>query len=492
MTRGAFRFLESSRPFRVDVAVVNADEDDEEWDAPVTLIRTNVSERPFIIDSIREYLSLQDLAVERMVYPMLDVERDDEGRDGGPRADGRGSKESVVHCEVERVGDAERLGGLESDLSSRSRTSCGLPTTSVPMLGALDQVVEAVRGNRGDCPRRRTSSRRSRTSSQWLKDGGFVFLGYRGYDLSGGGRQRAGDRRAARVRSGAAAERGRVPLRRARADFGARARHARARAQRAGADRQQDERRVDGAPTGRMDYVGVKKLDAKGLVVGEHRFVGLFTSKAYSEPAANIPLLRDKLSRILDCRGRARGLARLQGDHHDLRLAAEGGALPLFPEELQGRRPRGADGVQRTGREGRAAAGSAPAGVSVMVILPRDRFSGASGSRSRGAASSGTTVILNYHLALGGGDQARLHFYLSASEERIAGSRPRTSSTWSRRSSGRGPTGSGRGWRKVVSTDEARDLAHGTTQAMSREYQAAAARMAVADICELERMAVRT
>ena len=52
-----------------------------------------------------------------------------------------------------------------------------------------------------------------------------------------------------------------------------------------------------------MDYVGIKKLDSEGIVVGEHRFIGLFTSKVYSEPAANIPLLRDKLSRILDAEG---------------------------------------------------------------------------------------------------------------------------------------------------------------------------------------------
>ncbi|NIR38241.1 MAG: hypothetical protein GWN71_34700, partial [Gammaproteobacteria bacterium] len=57
MTLGVFRFVQESRPYRVDVSVVNPGPDEEGWDAPVTVIRTNVSERPFIIDSIREYLS---------------------------------------------------------------------------------------------------------------------------------------------------------------------------------------------------------------------------------------------------------------------------------------------------------------------------------------------------------------------------------------------------------------------------------------------------
>src|SRR5690606_21250081 len=53
----------------------------------------------------------------------------------------------------------------------------------------------------------------------------------------------------------------------------------------------------------RMDYVGVKKLDPDGRVVGEHRFVGLFTSRAYAEDAEQIPILRDKLQHILESAG---------------------------------------------------------------------------------------------------------------------------------------------------------------------------------------------
>ena len=50
----------------------------------------------------------------------------------------------------------------------------------------------------------------------------------------------------------------------------------------------------------RMDYIGVKKLRADGSVAGEHRFLGLFTSQAYAEPSHDIPILRQKLTTILD------------------------------------------------------------------------------------------------------------------------------------------------------------------------------------------------
>jgi glutamate dehydrogenase len=39
-----------------------------------------------------------------------------------------------------------------------------------------------------------------------------------------------------------------------------------------------------------MDYIGVKRFDAKGNVTGELRIVGLFTSTAYTRSAAEDPL----------------------------------------------------------------------------------------------------------------------------------------------------------------------------------------------------------
>jgi glutamate dehydrogenase len=48
-----------------------------------------------------------------------------------------------------------------------------------------------------------------------------------------------------------------------------------------------------------MDYIGVKIFDDKGALTGEHRFVGLFTSRAYSLSPREIPLLRKKIAAVL-------------------------------------------------------------------------------------------------------------------------------------------------------------------------------------------------
>ncbi|MCS7101330.1 MAG: NAD-glutamate dehydrogenase, partial [Burkholderiaceae bacterium] len=66
---------------------------------------------------------------------------------------------------------------------------------------------------------------------------------------------------------------------------------------------------------GYTDYIGVKRFDAQGRVVGEHRFIGLLTSTAYMARVAEIPILRGKVAAV---RARA-GLT--PGGHLDKALA---------------------------------------------------------------------------------------------------------------------------------------------------------------------------
>ena len=54
-----------------------------------------------------------------------------------------------------------------------------------------------------------------------------------------------------------------------------------------------------------MDYVGVKIFGADGALKGERRFVGLFTSSAYSRRPGDIPLLRRKIAHVLERAGLA-------------------------------------------------------------------------------------------------------------------------------------------------------------------------------------------
>ncbi len=48
------------------------------------------------------------------------------------------------------------------------------------------------------------------------------------------------------------------------------------------------------------DYVGVKHFDEKGSVIGETRFLGLYTAEAYNQSVRSVPLVRRRVTKVLE------------------------------------------------------------------------------------------------------------------------------------------------------------------------------------------------
>ncbi len=487
---GAFRFLQESRPDRVDVSVFNPDTDNEGWYAPVTVIRTDISERPFVVDTIREFLHSQDLPIEHNVYPVMHVSRDDSGAIVRimPSSEG-GTRESFVHCEVTRVADEETLRVIEEGLESRLRDVKSATDDFKEMIRALDITAGELAASADVLPDRQDELEEIRTFLAWLKEDAFVFLGYRGYNLI----ELEGE-----------------TFVQVEADSGLGILRDEAESSYA------DPVSLDEMPEGvrglalggplliisktnaestvhrraRMDYIGVKKIGPDGAVLGERRFVGLFTSRAFSEQAERIPILRKKLHEILDTAGVA------AGSHDFKEINTIFNSMPKEELFLTSAEEIGRDihtvlttyhseGVRVTLRND-----PLRRGVSVMVILPKERFS--ADVRRRIAKALTETFegeVLNYHLALGAGDQARLHFYVAGTPQRIARADAGTLEaqirelirTWTDRVR--------EGLERVRPADEARRLARRYGEAFSPEYRASSSpSTAMRDILELEAM----
>jgi len=73
-----------------------------------------------------------------------------------------------------------------------------------------------------------------------------------------------------------------------------------------------------------LDYIGVKKFDTHGNVVGERRFLGLFAARAYSDSVTDIPVLRSKYQKV------ERNLDYVSGSHSAKDLEA---FLDTYPRD---------------------------------------------------------------------------------------------------------------------------------------------------------------
>ncbi len=490
MSLGAFRFLEESRPDRVDVDVVNPDVDTEGWFAPVTVVRTNISERPFIVDTIREFLHAEDLAIEVLIYPVLHVTRSDDGElvSVGP-SQGQEGRESLVHCEITRINDPARVEMVQEEVRSRLRDVVHATDDFDRMLQEVDRTIEALEKTAGELPGYADEVEEVQAFLQWLRDGGFVFLGYRGYDLVDHEGHRCiqverGSGLGVLRREGQSSFATPVPVEdlpdnlRAMAERGPLLIISKTNATAT------VHRRA------RMDYIGVKKVDSEGNVVGERRFIGLFTSEAYSEKAERIPILRQKLDRILEESG-------VQAGSHDYKeIHTIFNSLPKEELFLTSSEEIGSDvrtvlttfdpdDVRVTLRRDRLLRG-----ISAMVILAKEKFSGEVRKRIEDAfVQLLDAEVLNYHLALGEGDQARLHFFLAAEADRLDEVSTHELETvvkelirsWADRLR--------EGLERVRPAEEARRLARTYGEALSPEYQAATdPETALSDILEMEAM----
>ncbi|MEQ1857855.1 MAG: NAD-glutamate dehydrogenase [Longimicrobiales bacterium] len=491
VTLGAYRFLEGERPDRVGVSVTNPELANEGWSAPVTVVRTNVTERPFIVDTIREFLHREGLAIEHIVYPLLDVERDALGQVVAIRpASDTGAKESLVHCEIARVADPARLASLAAELARRLQDVVRATDDFGPMLHTLGAVESELESRVASDAATTDELAEIRAFLRWLRDGAFVFLGYRGYDLVAG----PGGEPSVLVRPGSGLGVLRneaesrfavpVPLSRLPANMRALAEHGPVLI----VNKSNAEATVHRAA--RMDYIGIKRVDTAGRTIGEHRFLGLFTSRAYGEIAENVPILRKKLARVLES-------ARVRRGSHDYKaIITIFNSLPreelfvsttdqIVADVRTVLTSFGTNDVRVTLRDDPLARGR-----SAMVILPRDRFSGDVRKQIEAAlleAFGGE--VLNYHLTLGEGDQARLHFYLSAPEERrsradaasVEHAVRRIIRTWADLLE--------EGLERVRTPEDASSLARRYAGAFDPEYRASTSpETAVADILEMEAM----
>jgi glutamate dehydrogenase len=164
-----------------------------------------------------------------------------------------------------------------------------------------------------------------------------------------------------------------------------------------------------------MDDITIRRVDQNGQVSGFDRFIGLFTSKAYSEEAEHIPVLRSKLHELLRAEG-------LQPEMHDYKATVA--AFNGFPKEELFR--AGLSELRAQIRlvldlqdedEVRLSlqSDSVRGNVIALVIMPRQQFSAEVRVRIQDALCdrlAGTLVY--YYLALGLGHTARLHFCFSA------------------------------------------------------------------------------
>jgi glutamate dehydrogenase len=302
------------------VRVFNPDPARDGFASPHTVIMVVTDDMPFLVDSLSMVCTQAGLAVHLLAHPVLSVSRDGRGRlkavylgDTPP-----GTKpESWQMIEIDREPDAARLAAIESSIRRalddvRSATADWRRMRTKARDAAAELGAVRTRGHRSEV-------REAQALLEWMDDDHFTFLGYREYRLRRGPRE---DRLVPLPRTGLGIMRPRAGRKSKTVTLSGDVRAFARSAEPLVITKANAIATVHRATY--MDYVGVKTFDAKGNVTGERRFLGLWTSSAYSGSPSEIPVLRHKVQRVIDHFG-------LKPSSHDHKALVH--ALETFPRD---------------------------------------------------------------------------------------------------------------------------------------------------------------
>lgn len=370
------RELGSDRPQgTAAVRVVTPTMADAGWSASGrSVVEVVTDDMPFLVDSVTMELNRLGHNVHAVFHPQFNVERTITGElqhvhAQEPRADREGA-ESWMHVEIDRTDDAEAAEITDGVQRVLRDVRESVEDWEKMHAQALSVVAEL---QTDPPPLPDDEVRQGRDFLTWLADDHFTFLGYREYQLEAdeGAPEECGLR--AVQGTGLGILRADQDLSSSFAKLPPMVK-AKAREKTLLVLAKANSRATVHRPA-YLDYVGVKTFGPDGEVVGERRFLGLFSSAAYTESVTRIPVLREKVAEVMrhaefDPRSHA-GKALMDTlenyPRDELFHTSPAELAPVAQDVMSARARRQLRAFVRRDTYGRY--------VSVLVYLPRDRYS---------------------------------------------------------------------------------------------------------------------
>ncbi|GIE79776.1 NAD-glutamate dehydrogenase [Actinoplanes philippinensis] len=269
-----------------------------------SVLRIVTDDMPFLVDSVIALLTAHNLQVYLMVHPLIVVRREPLGALAQLEADVEADDaiegdlvESWIRIEIDPVRRPEAREQLLNEVR-RVLTDVRDAVEDWPRMRQRAVVISdelaAARGSDRGLPVPDKDVTDSIELLKWLADDHFTFLGYREYRLDDGVLT-------AVPGTGLGILRGASKPRRLAAEMAAEI-YERAMEKRLLVITKANSRATVHR-SAYLDYIGVKLFNDAGEVVGERRFLGLFSSSAYRTSVRQLPVVKRKVQEVMDRSG---------------------------------------------------------------------------------------------------------------------------------------------------------------------------------------------
>lgn len=331
IVKGQLEFMKTRRPGEILVRAFNPSLEKDGWESPHTIIEMINKDVPFLVDSASLTLSEMDLGIHLIVHPIVHAVRDAKGNLTKlfSRKTGDGVAESVMQFQVDRRTSPQDL----QIIVSRLKASFTDVHWAVEDWRKMEVRADETANQLADWGAKVDEGWMEEYSAflDWLQDDHFIFLGARDYKVTRS--KKKGD--ALHIIPGS----GLGILRETPKTTLSRPLSTLAYAARKNQVRPLIITKTNARSTihrrGYMDYIGVLKFDKRGRVVGERRFLGLFTSVAYNLNAMETPLVRARARNVLTQSGMTEGSHAWKSMIHTLETLPRDDLLQASSPQLQ-------------------------------------------------------------------------------------------------------------------------------------------------------------
>ncbi|MFF9023135.1 NAD-glutamate dehydrogenase [Streptomyces eurythermus] len=302
-----YRLAENRPQGTANVRVHTPTVEENGWTCSHTVVEVVTDDMPFLVDSVTNELTRQGRGIHVVIHPQFVVRRDLTGKllevlptpPVGDDLPHDAHVESWIHVEIDRETDRADLKQISADLLRVLSDVREAVEDWEKMRDAAIRIADGLESEPAPADLPRPEVVEARELLHWLAADHFTFLGYREYQL------REDDTLAAVPGTGLGilrsdphhAKEDQHPVSPSFERLPADAR-AKAREHKLLVLTKANSRATVHRPS-YLDYIGVKKFDADGNVIGERRFLGLFSSAAYTESVRRVPVIRRKVDEVL-------------------------------------------------------------------------------------------------------------------------------------------------------------------------------------------------
>lgn len=300
----SFNFFSNKKAGELKVRIHNSNVEKDGFNHGYSLIDIVGDDMPFLVDSVVAHLDKLGIKIKNIIHPIYSVLRDKNGDllsiASGDKA---ANQESVIQLHIDKISYVADIEMLQDSIRKIIETVGLVVSDWKQMLATVTKAQDQL-DNSKKYLKNQQELGEIKDFLSWLSDGNFIFLGVKEFDI----KEKSGHFEMQEVKD---------------SGLGVfRSKYANLKPEVSNVSLEEVDEGVANPYVieilksrykscihriANSERIRVQKISADGKVVGEFRFIGLFTSSAYTHSPSSIPLVKGKIAKVLEDSGYIKG-----------------------------------------------------------------------------------------------------------------------------------------------------------------------------------------